>query len=49
MKIDYIIQNHVEKDHSGALSEIHAGTAFCIFARLHMDRRLILTYRTTTP
>ena len=24
MKIDYIIQNHVEKDHSGALSEIHA-------------------------
>ncbi len=23
MKIDYIIQNHVEKDHSGALSEIH--------------------------
>lgn len=24
MKIDYIIQNHVEKDHSGTLSEIHA-------------------------
>ena len=24
MKIDYIIQNHVEKDHSGALSQIHA-------------------------
>ena len=23
MKIDYIIQNHVEKDHSGALTEIH--------------------------
>ena len=23
MKIDYIIQNHVEKDHSGALVEIH--------------------------
>ncbi|RAP54413.1 MAG: MBL fold metallo-hydrolase, partial [Methanosphaera sp. rholeuAM130] len=23
MKIDYIIQNHVEKDHSGALSEVH--------------------------
>lgn len=24
IKIDYIIQNHVEKDHSGTLSEIHA-------------------------
>lgn len=24
VKIDYIIQNHVEKDHSGTLSEIHA-------------------------
>jgi flavorubredoxin len=23
MKIDVIIQNHVEKDHSGALPEIH--------------------------